>query len=421
MLTPRTRTKIFAVCAVCALLLSGLITYVLVAPRLPSDWMYNTTLDEDAERFKSYLTVLPDVSYENIQRGFTRAHSSYQNGYSQTSPTKNVTIHSSYSELSKELNTYLYEVAQETCGDLYCGDIKLSPLLPLAEANLEGGRVDTAITFSAMAHSSVFTFESVEDLANLNVTDCLRDKDAWIQTSTEYYTRDRGPLQCNPYYGANDPAYGPSERELLDAYVAQYGVPDYGTNHDSCGNYYTVADWISRSRTEYGDRFNPASMMKIFGDEKRNVEIPGILKYFPDVQNEWQVYCIMAYCHWCGPGFLTMDRDMAYAGWKSVARADEYCRDISSPEAIEIIYSQCLQDIQSARNAGRNPVRVLDKNSGRAVFDKLHEAGVVKDWYYYFRDKTSTGNNWNQGSTACSYPVGLIYGVMQMNLLYSGY
>ncbi len=386
---------------------------------------------EDAERFSSYQAVIPSVSYDVIQ-GTIGVRHKVPKAAEEPEPVeendvipystivKEFKIHDSYSQLSKELNTYLYDLAMTYAGDMWVGDIQLSPLLPLAEANQEGGRVNTSLTFSAMASSSIIDLKSVDELANLNVTDCLRSSEVWHKFSKEYYTRDRGALQCNPNYGRDSELYGPSEAELLAEYVEENGCPDYGTQSDSVGNTYTVEDWIGYARTKHGDRFNPKSMIMMFADEKRNVEIPGILRHFPDVQNEWQVYCIMAYCHWCGSGFLTFDRDMAYAGWKSVALADEYCRDLSSPKAIEVIYSQCLQDIQRAREQGRNPVRCVDKTSGAIIFDKLVAEGAVKEWDYYFRHKVG-GNGWDQGKTACTYPIGMIYGVMQMNLLYSGY
>ena len=108
--------------------------------------------------------------------------------------------------------------------NLFCNGIQLSPLLPLAEANLEGGRVDRGQTFSAMASTSVYTYPSVEELKEFDVTRVLDSRDTWLKMSSEYYTRDRGALQCNPNYGKNDPSYGPSERSLLDAYVAEHGM-----------------------------------------------------------------------------------------------------------------------------------------------------------------------------------------------------
>lgn len=411
----------------CLPVLTCLLTFWFWSSRLPS---IDSTSLEDAERFKSYQAVLPNISYIDIQRTVELPH---KVSSEEETPVKTVNgvipystivkdfkINDCYSDLSKELNTYLYDLVMTYASDMWVGDIQLSPLLPLAEANQEGGRVNTNLTFSALASSYVFDLQSVEELANLNVTDCLRSADTWRAMSREYYTRDRGALQCNPNYGSNSELYGPSEAELLAAYVAEHGIPDYGTQSDNCGNTYTVAQWIAYARTKYGDRFNPKSMVMMFADEKRNVEIPGILRYFPDVVNEWQVYCIMAYCHWCGSGYLTMDRDMAYAGFKSIARSDEYCYDLAQPACIEVIYSQCLQDIQSARASGRNPVRCLDGSSGKVVFNKLVDTGVVKPYDYYFRDKIGK-NGWNQGTTACTYPIGMIYGVMQMNLLYSGY
>ena len=366
------------------------------------------------------------MSYDEIIRKFSTAHKPYNNEDNSSSGNTDLPsvpvgmkIHNSYSQLSKELNTYLYEAAQEYSGNLYCGGFHLSPLLPLAEANLEGGRVDRSETFSAMASTSVYDFSSVEELRDFNVTRVLDSEETWRKMSSEYYTRDRGALQCNPNYSSNKPSYGPSERSLLDEYVAEHGMPDYGTNTDSRGNTFTVSDWISSSRVKYGDRFNVASMLQMFADEKSLVEIPGIEKNFSNIQNEYHVYAIMAYNHWIGSGFMTMDKSTAYAGFKTIGRAYEYCEDISSPKAIEIIYAQCLQDIQSARARGTYPPRCLDRTGGYRVYNLLVQEGVCKDWDYYFRHKVTNG--WDQGDTACTYALGVIYGVMQMNLLYSGY
>lgn len=382
--------------------------------------------------YTGYQVVLPSVTYADLIRNFSTAHKPYtpkpQQGEEPADtqkeevplqPSNDMKISAVYSDLSRELNTYLYDVCQQYAGNLFCSGIQLSPLLPLAEANLEGGRVDRSQTFSAMASTSVYDFSSVEELKEFNVLRVLDSKETWLKMSSEYYTRDRGALQCNPNYGANNPAYGPSERSLLDAYVAEHGMPDYGTNTDSRGNTFTVAEWIDYSRTKFGDRFNVESMVRIFADEKASTEIPIIERNFSNIQNEYHVYAIMSYNHWIGSGFMTMDEDIAYAGFKTIGRAYEYCEAISSPRAIEIIYSQCLQDIQSARSRGAYPPRCLDKTGGKRVFDLLVQEGVCKDWDYYFRHKKTGG--WDQGDTACTYALGVIYGVMQMNLLYSGY
>lgn len=403
-------------------LLTILATYLFWSARLKPH-------NEDTERFREYLAVVPSVSYNSIEADLMWRHIQA----SQSAPaqdevttedkeilTATAVINDSYSDLSKELNLYLYQLAQQYSGNLYVGDIHLSPLLVLAEANLEGGRVDTSETFSALASTSVYDFNSVEELAALNVTDCLRSEEIWRRMSSEYYTRDRGALQCNPNYGANDLSYGPSEASLLAEYTQVNGVPDYGTQKDAVGNKFTVQDWIDYARVKAGDRFNPESVVRMFSDEKMNTEIPGILRAFPDVQNEWQVYCIMAYCHWCGSGYLTMDRSQPYAGFKTVALSDEYCRDLAQPAVIETLYSICVQDIQDARSQGRNPVSHLDKNTGYVVFDKLVSLGLLKDWDYYFRHLVNS-SGWDQGDTACTYPLGLMYGVIQMSLLYSGY
>ena len=401
--------------------------------------------------FTGFQAVIPGVTYSDLEVQFSRRHKSpsFNTGIGATQDPENpeapvidsevlklietaiqesnfespvfgeLSIHPSYSDLSKQINTYLYSMCQLYASDMYVGNIQLSPLLALAEANLEGGRVNTSMSFSGMAPTGVFKFESVDEVMNFSVVDCLRSKSIWKSMSSEYSTRDRGPLQCRSTYSFDRSQYGPSEYQRLQSYIELVGLPDYGTNRDSVGNTFTVADWVNSSRTMYGDRFNVASIIQMFADEKREVEIPGILRNFDYIQNEYHVYAIMAYNHWCGSGYMTMSDDTPYAGFQTIGRSKEYCEAISSPAAIEIIYSQCVQEIQKARASGRNPVKSLDKKSGRALFDVLYDQGIVRDWDYYFRHKTT--GSWDQGATACSYPLGVIYGVIQMNLLYSGY
>lgn len=391
----------------------------VVCVPLSLTWLLCTLYLPDAEQvedYTGYVVTLPTVTYSNIMRTVAVAHK--EGVAAEEDP--GCVINDSYSDLSRELNLYLYDVCQAYASGLTCAGFTLSPLLPLAEANLEGGRVDTSETFSAMASTSVYDFSSVEELKALDVTRVLDSEDTWLAMSREYYTRDRGALQCNTNYSGNDPSYGASEYSLLATYIAEHPeVLNYRSNSDSRGNRFSVAEWVNSSRTKYGDRFNVESMVRMFVDEKALVEIPSIEANFSSLQNEYQVYTIMAYNHWIGSGFMTMDEDIAYAGFRTIGRAYEYCADISTPKAIEIIYSQCLQDIQSARSKGKNPPKCLGMTSAYRVYNLLVDEGVCKDWDYYFRHKYT--GSWDQGDTACTYALGVIYGVMQMSLLYSGY
>lgn len=122
-------------------------------------------LDDSTEssRYTGYKVVLPSVSYTDLMRSFSTAHKPYSpdaggdvgEGSAEQLVSTDMKINPVYSELSQELNTYLYDVCQKYAGNLFCNGIQLSPLLPLAEANLEGGRVDRSQTFSAMASTSL--------------------------------------------------------------------------------------------------------------------------------------------------------------------------------------------------------------------------------------------------------------------------
>lgn len=388
------------------------------------------TNDEPQYRaYSGYTAELPDMSYNEIVRQFSTMHKPYseqkeENTESSVEPKQelvqlDMVINDVYSDLSKELNSYLYDVCQRYAGNMYCSGYHLSPLFPLAEANLETNYQDSSKTFSSIAPTGIYDFRSAQELRDFNVTRILDSERTWSRMARDWWTRDRGPLQCYTDFGEDSASYGPSEKELLTAYVKKNGMPIYGSITDSVGTTYDVAEWISSSRNKHGDRYNVESLIKMFVGDKTNKDIPSIERNFANIQNEFHVYAIMAYNHWIGMGFTTMNESTSYSGFQTIGRAYEYCEDISSPTAIEIIYSQCLEDIQAARSRGGYPPSSLDRSKARKVFDKLVAAGVCKDWDYYFRHKMT--GSWDQGETACGYALGVIYGVMQMNLLYSGY
>lgn len=327
-------------------------------------------------------------------------------------------INDSYSDLSKALNLYLYDVCQTYLSDFKCGDISLSPLLPLAEANNEGGRVDTSETFSGMAPTAVYDFSSVGELRDFNVTRVLDSEATWLAMTTEYSTRDRGALQCNPGYGSDDVEYGTSEYELLTAYITDHPeVLNYSSNKDTCGVTFNVSKWINSSRTKLGDRFHVESIIRLFAAEKQS-ETAAILAKFGTVESEYQVYAIMAYLHWMS-GFLGLDASRPYAGFQTIGRAYEYCAFLGTDGAVSTIRDKCMQDILEARSAGKNPPSYIGTTTATQLFETFVQRGLCKEWDYYFRH--TPWSPYDQGVTACTYAIQIIYSVIQMELLYSGY
>ena len=85
---------------------------------------------------------------------------------------------------------------------VYYGAVRLSPIFPMALANVETpGRADFTKTWSSLFPSAV---ADVSKMGTFCITDVVANSKTFYTLSTEYSTRDRGALQMSPTYGTNN-------------------------------------------------------------------------------------------------------------------------------------------------------------------------------------------------------------------------
>lgn len=203
------------------------------------------------------------------------------------------------------------------------GSTRLSPLVPLAVANVETpGRADHSITWSALFPSKVVPMELLD---TMDVTTVVSNESYFNALSSEVSTRDRGALQMSPTYGTN--------KESFNSMMS-------GTEKDklSTVDISVHSSWVSGASSKPGDRFYlPDVLLRLSSAFTSATEDMARNDYIPESDMQLFVMCTM-YHHrsgvWTGK---------AHGGitWNSSDLAYEYSSIISSPEFLGIITDYC--------------------------------------------------------------------------------
>ena len=150
-------------------------------------------------------------------------------------------INSKYSQTFVDLNVHLLNLGYKYF-NVYVGDNKLSPLFPLALANVEHADwADSNKTFSALIPSKYVSCNNIHDINNYSVLSLFQTESAYKGLSTE---GARGSIPMSVGYGTAGISL-PSELEIVsDAYpTGEY--PSW------------IAEWWVRGiAKESGDRFS---------------------------------------------------------------------------------------------------------------------------------------------------------------------
>ena len=138
-----------------------------------------------------------------------------------------------------DANSALYDLADKYF-QVYYGSMRLSPITPLAIANVETpGRADNNVTWSALFPSK---YVPINMLYTMDVTTVLSSESIYKPLSTEYSTRDRGALQMSPTYGTNN--------DYFNRLMSDSEVDKLSTISDS-----KHENWIKGASSKRGDRF----------------------------------------------------------------------------------------------------------------------------------------------------------------------
>lgn len=283
----------------------------------------------------------------------------------------------SFSEVPSDANTVLYDLADKYYM-VYFGSKRVSPIVPLALANVEtGGRADFSKTWSALFPSRIVPMEY---LTTMNVTTVIKDASYYNALSKEYSTRDRGALQMSPTYGTGNAYFNGL---MSGTEVSKLSTVDT-TNYTS---------WCSGASNSSGDRFYiPDVCLRLSAAHTQSIEFMMKNSYTPT--NDMQLVVMLAMHHQQSAVWGCGDHSKTVGAWKSGELAFDYAKLISSQEFVNIVKDYVKS----------NPNKFyIDANEAKALFAKTG------------KDMSSYANK----TVVATYPIKVIYAYIKLCTMYS--
>ena len=252
----------------------------------------------------------------------------------------------------QDANLALYDLADKYF-QVYYGSMRLSPITPLAIANVETpGRADNNVTWSALFPSK---YVPINMLYSMDVTTVLSSESIYKPLSTEYSTRDRGALQMSPTYGTHN-AY-------FNQLMSGSEVDKLSTISDS-----THATWIKGASSSRGDRFYApdvclrlsSAFMEAISDITKN-------NYAPS--SDYQLLAMCAMYHQQSAVWSNKNHNKSVGKWNSGKLAYDYSALISSAEFLKALkdYAYSNPDVYCISNDAL--AKIYKANSNKPMSD----------------------------------------------------
>ena len=306
---------------------------------------------------------------------------------SDNEPSINESIPSDTVDLNQHLLNLCYayfNVSMSGC--------KLSPLFPMAIANVEtGGRADPNKTFSSLMPSKYVKCATPADIDNYSILSLFESEYAYNALTQEWSTNERGSLQENYGYGVKGLTL-PSERSIIDQ-----AYPD--------GNYPAwVEDWWLRGvSVDAGDRFSIQGSVSRLQVACNQTASWVDQQYFVD--NELQAVGILAIAHGASSAFNPVVRDRTVGNWISGQRAYDYATALSQPEAYGVIRDYAMSTY---------PNRTISRATAKKLLEEMSSKGLIDDVGTYVH------LSGNLAEVSYTYPVCVLYAYTQLGFFYSG-
>ena len=274
-------------------------------------------------------------------------------------------------------NAELYHLCA-TYFDVYYGGENLSPILPMAIANVETpGRANFDVTWSALFPSKIVP---VEEMYTFNVTTVISDPAYYKALSTEYSTRDRGCLQMSPTYGT-----GNKEINTLMS----------GTEVDKLRGVDTskYKSWVSGASSSPGDRFYlPDVLLRMRSAMQQQCDYIAKNGYTP--LNDFHLVSMCAMGHHNSGVWYYNNRSKAIGCWKSAGKAYEWSTLVSSQDMINVLYEY----------ASVSSATYIDSSTAKKLLAKVSDANPMD---YATKD------------IVCWYPIKALYAYIKLCTLYT--
>lgn len=320
------------------------------------------------------------------------------------------------SDLAVECNSKLFDICNKYYLATYQG-VQLSPLIPMALANIETGmRADQSITYSSLFPSKCVPVTSAEAISNMSCIAVLESPEVFSQLASDHWTRDRGALQMNPNYGTGVPAFdslmGPSEASILSN-IGSVGMDftGYQANEPRLGRTIDADIWLSQLSSAPGDRFNVKdSVLRLAAASQEAVDLYSS-QY--EIKNDMEMMALVAMHHNSGSVWNPSFSTKSVGNWRSGFAAHSYLEGITCDDFIKMLRKYCMERLETARREGKDIPMTLDRSDAKVLFEQAVDAELVRDYGTYVQQ----GRYYEV--TYC-YPIQALYAYMMLGLVYSG-
>ena len=276
-----------------------------------------------------------------------------------------------------DANATLYDLADKyfIC---YYGNNRVSPILPLALANVEtGGRADFNITWSALFPSKIIP---IEYLYSMDVTTVISDESYYNKLSKEYSTRDRGALQMSPTYGTGD---------------SYFNSMMSGTEVDKLSTVDTTkySTWCNGASNSPGDRFYiPDVCLRLSSAYTQALSFIVKNNYAPE--SDLQLIAQLAMHHQQSAVWCKSDHSVSVGKWKSGELAYEYSKIITSQS-----FADTLRDYMI-----KHPDKYfIDADVAKSIFTDVTDVNM---------------SDYATSTVVCTYPIKVLYAYIKLCTLY---
>lgn len=387
------KTKDIVICAgclvivLCAVTATGVGLYNYTKPSLTDKIVITSAIDttgfdtsephgsyvmseEEFEEFKAEEDTM--ISFETYEEYVTNASASFVDSSSSF-------VQEAGTITATDANAKLYAYCDQyfLC---YYGDKRVSPILPLAIANVEtGGRADHDKTWSSLFPSKIVDVSLID---TFDVTTVLSDPTIFKALTSDYSTRDRGALQMSPTYGTgntviNKKMSGTEKEKLKSVDTSKY------------------SSWCSGASSCAGDRFYiPDMLLRMQAAMNYNVQQVVSNDYTPD--DMYHLLAMLSVGHNSGSGVFSSSNPTKKVGnWYGAGKCYEWCRICSDAPMLDI-----MRDYSNQTNS-----ITIDTTVAEKMLNKVHP-GVQY-------------NSYTSSKTNAYYPIKFLYTYLMLSKLYT--
>ena len=277
-----------------------------------------------------------------------------------------------------ESNQALYDLADKYY-QVYWGKQRVSPIFPMAIANVEtGSRADRTITWSSLFPSGILP---ISELYTADVTTVISKDEYYKPLSTEWSTRDRGAMQMSPTYGTGNEYFNKQMSGDEKSKLKEVDTSKYST-------------WVSGASSKSGDRFHTPDVCLRLASANTDA-IDAMLKNDYTPESDANLICMLAQFHHRSGVWSNSNHASKCGEWKSSGKAYEFSTEISSQGFVRELTSYAKEHRDKFTISRDEALKLYTEYFGKG-FEEYTESKLV----------------------GC-YPITVLYAYIKLGLMYA--